>query len=156
VARPGLGRYHRHARMFHWLRDHEALLYWLGVVSLASVVVSLVVIPMLIARLPADYFAHRRRQPLADERRSLLQLLGAVVKNLVGGLLVLAGIVMLALPGQGVLTILIGLTIMNFPGKYQLERWLVAKPAILKALNWIRAKTGKPPLQVAAWETSGE
>ncbi|MHC4899759.1 MAG: PGPGW domain-containing protein [Planctomycetota bacterium] len=135
--------------MLDWIRDHESLLYWLGIVSVVSLVASLIAIPMLIARLPQDYFAHRRRHRLREDRRSPIALLGVIVKNLFGGLLVLAGILMLALPGQGILTILIGLTIMNFPGKYRLERWLVGRPAVLKALNWIRAKTNKPPLHVS-------
>ncbi|MHC4516897.1 MAG: PGPGW domain-containing protein [Planctomycetota bacterium] len=135
--------------MLDWIRDHESLLYWLGIISVVSLVASLIAIPMLIARLPQDYFAHRRRHRLREDRRSPIALLGVIVKNLFGGLLVLAGILMLALPGQGILTILIGLTIMNFPGKYRLERWLVGRPAVLKALNWIRAKTNKPPLHVS-------
>jgi uncharacterized membrane protein SpoIIM required for sporulation len=134
--------------MLDWIRDHESLLYWLGIVSVVSLVASLIAIPMLIARLPQDYFAHRRRHRLREDRSSPIALLGVIVKNLFGGLLVLAGILMLALPGQGVLTILIGLTIMNFPGKYRLERWLVGLPAVLKALNWIRARANKPPLHV--------
>jgi hypothetical protein len=135
--------------MLDWIRDHESLLYWLGIISVVSLVASLIAIPMPIARLPQDYFAHRRRHRLREDRRSPIALLGVIVKNLFGGLLVLAGILMLALPGQGILTILIGLTIMNFPGKYRLERWLVGRPAVLKALNWIRAKTNKPPLHVS-------
>jgi hypothetical protein len=134
--------------MFDWLRDHEGLLYWLGIVSVLSLVASVIAIPILIARLPEDYFCHRRRHPVAEDGRSPARLVGTTLKNLFGGLLVLAGILMLALPGQGVLTILIGLTIMNFPGKYRLERWIVGKGAVLRALNWIRGKAGKPPLQV--------
>ena len=135
--------------MFDWLREHEGLLYWLGIVSVFSLVASLIAIPMLIARLPEDYFSHQRRHPIREERQSLLSLVGVILKNLLGGVLVLAGILMLALPGQGVLTIVIGLTIMNFPGKYRLERWLVGRGAVLKALNWIRAKAGRPPLEVS-------
>jgi Putative transmembrane protein (PGPGW) len=141
--------------MFDWLREHEDLLYWLGIVSVLSLVASLIAIPVLIARLPEDYFSHRRRQPVAEDGRSPVRLLGAVFKNLFGGLLVLAGLLMLFLPGQGVLTIVIGLTIMNFPGKYRLERGLVGRGAVLKALNWIRTRAGKPPLRVSS-EAGGE
>ena len=52
---------------------------------------------------------------------------------------------MLILPGQGILTILIGLFLMNFPGKFKLERKLIAMPKVLKSLNWIRTKAGKEP-----------
>lgn len=140
--------------MLDWIRDHEDLLYWLGILSVVSLVASLILTPMLIARLPVDYFAHRHRHPLLREKRSPLRLLGVVIKNLIGGLLVLAGILMLALPGQGVLTIVIGMTIMNFPGKYRVERWLVGKATVLRTLNWIRRRMGKPALQVSS-ETRG-
>ena len=52
-----------------------------------------------------------------------LALAGA--KNLLGATLVLAGLLMLFLPGQGVITLLAGLMIMNYPGKFVLEPWLI-------------------------------
>ena len=54
---------------------------------------------------------------------------------------------MLVLPGQGLLTIVTGLLLVNYPGKYKLEQKLVSIPSIYKALNWIRFKANKPPLQ---------
>ncbi len=68
-------------------------------------------------------------------------------KNLLGGVLVVLGLVMLLTPGQGLLTLLIGLMLMNFPGKYRLERWLVTRPGVLRALNWLRARQGHQPLE---------
>jgi hypothetical protein len=53
---------------------------------------------------------------------------------------------MLVLPGQGLLTIIIGLVLMEFPGKYHAERWVINRPAVLAAINWIRLKAGKPKL----------
>ena len=70
------------------------------------------------------------------------------VKNLLGLLLVLAGLVMLVTPGQGLITLLVGLMIMNYPGKYKLERWLVMRPKVLPAVNWLRAKFNHPPLEI--------
>ena len=63
-------------------------------------------------------------------------------------LFVIAGITMLALPGQGILTILIGISLMNFPGKRKLELRIIGQHTIYKAVNWIRAKAHKPPLQL--------
>ena len=54
---------------------------------------------------------------------------------------------MLFVPGQGLLTIIVGLTVMNYPGKFRLERWLVMRPRVLPALNWLRKRYGHPPLQ---------
>jgi hypothetical protein len=63
-----------------------------------------------------------------------------------GILLVLAGIMMLVLPGQGILAMLIGIGLMDFPGKFRLERWFARQPAVFKSLNWIRTRAGHAPL----------
>lgn len=118
--------------------------------SLVLFIVSLAIIPWLVTKIPADYFHEERRRRDALSERSLpLQLLLGF-KNLCGCLLILLGLVMLVLPGQGILTIVIGLFLMNFPGKYKLERSLVSRPKVLDSLNWIRAKAQKPPLIVGS------
>ena len=116
--------------------------------SLTLFVVSLAVIPWLVTKIPADYFhaEHRRSEVTSVKPLPIQLLLG--LKNLLGFLLILLGLVMLVLPGQGILTIVIGLFLMNFPGKYKLERALVSRPKVLNSLNWIRAKAQKPPLVV--------
>ena len=135
--------------IFAWFRAHDAVLWWLGVLSLVSFIGTLVLIPMLVVRLPADYFLrgrHTRQTP--SRAHPTLRLLGLVLKNLLGIVLIMAGLMMLVLPGQGVITILIGLTLMNFPGKHTLERRIVQQPTVLKAINWIRVKAQRPPLEV--------
>jgi UPF0716 family protein affecting phage T7 exclusion len=69
-----------------------------------------------------------------------------IAKNLLGYIFVVAGILMLMLPGQGFLTILIGITLIDFPGKYALERWIVSHGSVLRSINWIRRQAGRPPL----------
>ena len=66
--------------------------------------------------------------------------------NIIGCGLILAGLVMLFLPGQGILTLVMGLLLVDYPGKFRLERRLVKTPAILNSLNWLRRKAKKPPL----------
>jgi hypothetical protein len=135
--------------IFAWLRAHDAVLWWLGALSLMTFVGTLVLIPMLVVRLPADYFIrghHTRQTP--SRSHPALRLLGLVLKNLLGVVLIMAGLIMLVLPGQGVITILIGLTLTNFPGKHALERCIVQQPTVLKAINWMRAKAQRPPLEV--------
>ena len=134
-----------------WLQDHKALLLWLGIASTVMFVGTLVAIPIAVARIPEDYFAHDRREP-PPTRHPLLRILLLVLKNLAGAVFVLAGIAMLLLPGQGILTILIGLGLLDFPGKYRLERSLACRPAVRRALNWIRAKVGRPPLRLDGCE----
>jgi len=55
---------------------------------------------------------------------------------------------MLVLPGQGLLTILLGVTLVNFPGKYALERRIVSRPSVANTLNRIREAVGRNPLEL--------
>jgi hypothetical protein len=135
--------------MFDWLRAHEVLLGWLSAVSVLMFVGSLIAIPYLATRIPTDYFIRQRHyvdrwQP----RHPLVRLALLAAKNLCGVVFVLAGVAMLVLPGQGILTILIGLMCLDFPGKFALERRFVRQPPVIGAINWMRAKTGHPPLQL--------
>ncbi|MFT4512857.1 MAG: hypothetical protein ACI91B_001557 [Planctomycetota bacterium] len=129
-----------------WAEANGEVLGWLFVVSLASLVLCAVLLPVIVLRLPADYFASARDDQ-APPRAAMAWLL-RISKNVLGVVFLLAGIAMLLLPGQGVLTILIGLMLVNFPGKRSLERRIVGRPSILKLLNGMRAKRDLPPLIV--------
>ena len=129
-----------------WLWDNSALLVWMFVLSLASLVVTALLLPVFVLRLPPDYFL-ASRQELAG-RRGPLQWAAWCAKNALGIVFVLAGIAMLVLPGQGLLTILIGLLLVDFPHKRALERRLARRPTILDLLNRLRARHGKAPLRV--------
>ena len=113
--------------------------------SLLTAVLTLVLVPVLIIRIPADYFSHDHRLHIS-KRHPLLNIVIKVAKNLLGAVFLLVGFVLLFLPGQGLLLILVGLLIMNYPGKYALERWLIQRPGVLPALNALRVRRGKPPL----------
>lgn len=130
-----------------WLAEYQVLLWSLTAVGVVMFIATLIAIPWLLTRLPADYFI---RRPVRDwpGRRPILHLGLVIAKNLLGGILVLAGIAMLVLPGQGLLTILVGIMLLDFPGKRNLERWLIRRRPILNAANWIRAKAGEGPLMV--------
>lgn len=132
-----------------WIESHGALVQHLGTASLVMFVATLVVLPVVVAKLPEDYFIREKRQPVARSRkRPLLWGLLALVKNALGILLILAGLAMLVLPGQGLVTILIGLALTNFPGKFALERRIARQPAVGKTLNRIRELAHRPPLQM--------
>jgi len=127
----------------------ENYIWWISGVSLLSAVATLLTIPWAVARLPEDYFHHKHRENWSGFRRApAIALVFGVVKNLVGAVLLVLGIVMLFIPGQGLLTILVGLLLMNFPGKYRLERWLVERPGVLRSLNWLRKRQGCPPFRL--------
>ena len=142
--------------LLDWVRAHEALMWWLGAGSVAMFAGSLVLLPWLIGRLPADYFRREDHPHLMADRRPLLRAAWVVGKNLVGLLFVLAGLAMLVLPGQGLLAILVGLTLIDFPGRQELLRRIVAQPQVFQALNWVREKRDKPPLVAPEFEESDE
>ena len=125
------------------------LLLWLAVSSLFMFVGTLIAIPIILVRLPADYFDIRKPRPWMEEHHPILRVIGHLVKNLVGLVFVFAGLAMLLLPGQGILTILIGLSLLEFPGKRRLEARLVGQQTVLSTINKMRAKFGKPPLILA-------
>jgi hypothetical protein len=132
-----------------WIPFSKTALWWMGLLSVGTFLGTLIALPFLVARIPADYFMRHRHGHAARRRQHpVLRVIGLVCKNLLGLIFVLAGIAMLVLPGQGILTILIGLSLMNFPGKHALERRMVQQPAILQAINWMRNKAGQPPLNV--------
>jgi hypothetical protein len=112
--------------------------------------VSLVFTGLILVRLPADYFVGPHAPAFWRDRHPALRLAGRVLKNLVGVVLVVAGVVLSlpGVPGQGVLTILIGLMCLDLPGKRKLEQRLVRRPRILKFINGLRTRYGRPPLVV--------
>src|ERR671933_1643471 len=136
--------------MLTWIRGHETFLWWLGALSIVMFVGTLVVLPMIVARLPADYFTRDQRPTGGHAPARTPRLLGLVGKNLLGIVLILAGVAMLVLPGQGILMMLIGLILTDFPGKHALERHLVQQPSVWQAINWMRAKAHQPALEMPA------
>ena len=133
--------------MISWLRAHEVLLWWLGFGSAAMFFLSLAAVPWLVVRIPPDYFTREHRPPLRWVRmHPVLKTLLRLAKNALGAVLVTMGVAMLVLPGQGILTILLGVMFLDFPGKYRLERWLAGLPAVFRALNWVRHRAGVPSI----------
>jgi putative transmembrane protein PGPGW len=124
----------------------KEVLIWLGVSSIAFFVGTLIAIPFIMVRLPPHYFDERHPRLWMPAYHPALRLLGLVVKNAVGAVFLAVGIALLFLPGQGILTILIGVSLLDFPGKRYCERKIVGQPTVLKAINALRAKYDKPPL----------
>ena len=125
------------------------VLIGLTVASVVGFIGTLIAIPMILVRLPADYFDTRTPRHWMKDHHPLLRLLGLVVKNVVGVVLLLAGFAMLFLPGQGVLTMLIGISLMDFPRKRELEAKMIGQPTLLGVINTMRHKYDKPPLTLA-------
>lgn len=121
---------------------------WIAISSVTIFIISIASIPYIVANIPVDYFNSRKRHKITQpDSHPLIKLIIIGTKNLIGIILVLAGIIMLFTPGQGLLSILFGLMIMNYPGKYRLERWIISRPLIWKAVNSLRQKHNKRPLE---------
>lgn len=134
--------------MFDWIVGNKTVLFWVGMASLVMFLGTIVAVPVAVACIPKDYFVRRRPGGRDRGGHPALRLALRILKNLLGVALLLLGLVMLVGPGQGVLTILLGLVLVEFPGKRALELRLVRRPRVLATLNWLRAKAGRPPLQL--------
>ena len=124
-----------------WL-SHPAVDWSLGIFSVVAVLASVVLVPRFLAKLPPDYL----RDSKPPESPSVLL---RVLRNLLGVVLVLLGIAMLLLPGQGLLTLLVGLLLVDFPGKQQLVRRILSRPKVLSIVNKLRAHRNAAPLAPA-------
>lgn len=135
--------------LMEWIGDHEVLFGSLVTLSVIVFLGTLFLVPWVLVRLPPDYFRldRERRVPMEAWHPAVRGIL-LVGKNLLGGLFVLIGIAMLVLPGQGLLTILIGLLLLNFPGKYKVERYIVTRKPVLQSINWLRKRARRPSLQL--------
>jgi len=123
--------------------------WWLVGLSVLAFVGTLVLIPVVVVRMPADYFIHP--EPASDSWRGshpVVRTALRVAKNVLGSLLVAVGIVLSIpfVPGQGFATILIGLSLLDFPGKRRLELKLARQKPVLRAINWVRSRAERPPL----------
>lgn len=104
---------------------------------------------MVVVSLPDDYFVKDKRSSLLSQSfHPLIALILLVLKNCLALAVILAGIVMLVIPGQGLLTVLIGVLMLDFPGKYKVERLLVRNKTVLSSINWLRRRKGKNELKI--------
>ena len=127
--------------LFEWLKAYGVML--IGV-SVASFIVSILFCTLVIAYLPPDYFLPNRRT--SRIRHPVLRVALKCLKNLLAVVLVVVGIIQIPLPGQGVLTILIGIIISDIPGKRKLERRIISSPIVLATANGIRSRFKRPLL----------
>jgi hypothetical protein len=132
--------------LLDFVRDHPTLTTWAVGVSIATFVLSALLLPIAIGALPAEYFVgdHAPR-PAWTQRHVRTWRLVQILKNAAGAALLLIGLAMLVLPGQGILTLLAALVLLDLPKKRALEQKIVRQPAIHRALNWIRTRRGHQP-----------
>ncbi|HZE62389.1 MAG TPA: hypothetical protein VE056_00840 [Pyrinomonadaceae bacterium] len=113
-----------------------------------SFAISLGIVSFILVKIPTDYFQENRPHEFWSGRHPAVRLLGITGKNLLGIILVALGVVMSipGVPGQGILTILLGIMLLDFPGRRKFERRIVSQPRVLKNVNKLRHRFGKPEL----------
>ncbi len=146
------------ADMIAWLsalvERHEAWLGWVAAVSVAVMVLGVLVMPVVLLGLPADaverYLRDRSRREMSPgdwrRRHPVWRWSLRVVKNLAGVVLAVAGLAMLVLPGQGLVTLAVALLLLDVPGKRRVERKLLTHPRLLGPINRWRQRFGRAPI----------
>ncbi len=117
-------------------------------IFIASFLLNLAIVSVILVKLPADHFSKNRKTKFWDGRNPALNAAKVIGKNILGVFLVVLGIVLSlpGVPGQGLLTILLGIMLLDFPGRERLEQKLLSKPSIVNTINRLRERFGKPPL----------
>jgi hypothetical protein len=117
-------------------------------IFLVTFFANLALVSLILVKIPADYFQHSRRSKFLANHSAFFRILAIVGKNLLGVVLVVLGILLSlpGVPGQGVLTILLGIMLLDFPGRRRFERWIVSSPKVFHGVNKLRRRFDKSPL----------
>ena len=141
--------------MFDFLSDFFFALTWRKVligalIFLVSFFANLGIVSLILVKLPADHFSKNRKTKFWAGPRPWLHAAKVIGKNIGGVLLVALGVVLSlpGVPGQGLLTVLLGIMLLDFPGRHRLEQKLLSKPSIVSTINQLRGRFGKKPLEL--------
>ncbi len=140
--------------MFDFLADFFSGLTWRSVligvlVFLGTFLVNLGIVSVILVKLPKDHFKSDKSKGVSGSNATV-RVLKVIGKNLAGWLLIALGVVLSVpgVPGQGLLTILLGVMFIDFPGKDRLEQKLLSRPGIISTINRLRGRFGKPALEL--------
>jgi len=119
-------------------------------IFLVSFFANLGIVTWILVKLPADHFSKSRKTKLWAGPRPWIHAAKVIGKNIAGVLLVALGIVLSlpGVPGQGLLTVLLGIMLLDFPGRHRLEQKLLSKPSIVNSINKLRGRFGKKALEL--------
>ncbi len=132
-----------------FVRVHKFLI---GGISLAMFLASIVLVPVFVQILPADYFKKRKIRAKPKWVPFPLHVLYLVVKNIIGIVLIIMGLAMLILPGQGLITLIIGIRLTDIPGERRAFLFVLRKTPVLKGMNWLRKRRNIPPFELPEME----
>ncbi len=131
-----------------WLDAHEHLVWIMSLSSILMFFGTMAGLAITIVFLPSGHFVKENDKSLfINVKNPWLRILYRILKNAIGLLFIVAGIAMLLLPGQGLLALLVGLSLTDFPGKRRVIRFIVKRKAVIESANWLRKKFDRSPLQ---------
>jgi archaellum biogenesis protein FlaJ (TadC family) len=140
--------------MFDFVAELFSGLTWRSVIVgvlifLATFFLNLGIVSVILVKLPKDHFKKEKSKGVTGSNATV-RVLKVIGKNVAGWLLIALGIVLSVpgVPGQGLLTILLGVMLVDFPGKHRLEQKLLSRPGIIKTINRLRGRFGKPALEL--------
>ena len=113
------------------------LLKFISILSALLFILSIVFIPYLILRLPSSYFVRE-----LFERPSQNLILN-LLRYIVGFVLIIFGLIMLVTPGQGLISILLGITLIPSVRRNKFIIYLISLKGVQSSLNFIRVKFKK-------------
>jgi hypothetical protein len=121
-----------------------------AIFSISSAILSLVLVAVAVIQIPVDYFINPNPPRKWIHRHPIIRWTGLIVKNFLGACLVVVGMILSlpGVPGQGLLTIFVGLMLLDLPKKRQFETWMISRKGVLIAVNRLRARFGHLPLQM--------
>lgn len=129
--------------MIEFIKAHWLLFFLiLPVIIIVTTLATLASISMLLISLPSDYFTRKKRA--SRIKNPVLRLLLRLLKNVCGLVFLIAGFIMLFTPGPGILSVLVGVILCDFPGKRKVERKIIERPVVLSMTNRIRARYNRP------------
>jgi hypothetical protein len=141
--------------MIEWIKNFVSSWTWqgllvTGLIFLGTFLLSLAIVSFILVKLPPDYFQKSGDHRFLEDKPKWVRLVAVIGKNLLGAMLVIVGIILSipGVPGQGILTILLGVMLLDFPGKHLLEYKIVSRPKVRDAIDGLRQRFGKPPLQL--------
>jgi hypothetical protein len=136
--------------MLDWLSKHA---WWMAILSGALGVLSMLIGFAILMRLPEDHFLRRAEGSDPVPSRSPVRGGMLILKNLAGIGIMIAGLIMALplVPGPGLIMVIIGLSMTNFPWKRKLEVKILSAPLALDTVNWLRARIGRPPLRLPSF-----
>jgi hypothetical protein len=126
-----------------------SLVTYLGIVLGAALVATAFGVAVVVW-LPADHFSRPPGEDSLARKHPVLRWTLYILKNGLGALILPLGVLMALplVPGPGLVFILVGLSLLDFPGKRSLERRLLAVPTVHRFLNRVRERFHKPPLVI--------